>query len=206
MKITVEPTPIPGVLVVTPDTFDDHRGFFTEVFRSDVWREAGAAPGRGAGPTRGRGPALPDAFVQLNLSRSVRGTVRGLHFQYDPPMGKLMRVARGRAFLVAVDLRKGSPTLGRHFATTLDDSKPQMVWAPASFARGFCVLSDVADVEYFTTGIYSAASDTGIRWDDPALGIAWPEKQPLLSDKDGKAQTLAEWLARPESDRFRWEG
>ena len=198
MKITIEETPIPGVLVVTPDTFDDQRGFFTEVFRSDVWREAG----QGTATARG----LPDAFVQLNLSRSTKGTVRGLHFQYDPPMGKLMRVARGRAFLVAVDLRKGSPTLGKHVAITLDDSKPKMVWAPASFARGFCVLSDVADVEYFTTGIYSAASDTGIRWDDPALGIAWPEKRPLLSEKDRHAQTLAEWLARPESDRFRYEG
>lgn len=189
MRVTVVPTPIPGVLIVSPETFDDHRGFFTEVFRSDVYRAAG----------------LPDAFVQLNLSRSRRGTIRGLHFQYDPPMGKLMRVARGRAFLVAVDLRKGSPTLGRHYATTLDDTAPRMVWAPASFARGFCALSEVADIEYFTTGIYSAASDTGIRWNDPALDIAWPVKNPILSDKDKRAQTLAEWLARPESDLFRYE-
>jgi dTDP-4-dehydrorhamnose 3,5-epimerase len=189
MKVTVEQTPIPGVLVVTPETFDDHRGFFTEVFRSDVYRAAG----------------LPDAFVQLNLSRSRRGTIRGLHFQFDPPMGKLMRVARGAAFLVAVDLRKGSPTLGKYFATTLDDSVPRMVWAPASFARGFCVLSDVADIEYFTTGIYNAPADTGIRWNDPAIGIEWPERNPILSDKDRAAQTLAEWLARPESDHFRYE-
>lgn len=189
MKVTVEQTPIPGVLVVTPETFDDHRGFFTELFRSDVHGAAG----------------LPNAFVQLNLSRSTRGTIRGLHFQFDPPMGKLMRVARGRAFLVAVDLRKGSPTLGKHFATTLDDARPRMVWAPASFARGFCVLSDVADVEYLTTGIFNAAADTGIRWNDPALGIEWPEKNPVLSDKDRSAQTLAQWLARPESDRFRYE-
>jgi len=189
MKVTVEQTPIPDVLVVAPETSDDHRGFFTEVFRSDVYREAG----------------LPDAFVQLNLSRSRRGTIRGLHFQFDPPMGKLMRVARGTAFLVAVDLRKGSPTLGEYFATTLDDSVPRMVWAPASFARGFCVLSDVADIEYFTTGIYSAPADTGIRWNDPAIGIEWPEKNPVLSEKDRTAQTLAEWLARPESDRFRYE-
>ncbi len=115
-----------------------------------------------------------------------------------------MRVARGTAFLVAVDLRKGSPTLGRHFSLTLDDSAPRMLWAPASFARGFCVLSDVADVEYLTTGIYNGPGESGIRWNDPALGIAWPVKDPLLSDRDAKAQTLAEWLARPESDRFRF--
>ena len=187
MKVTVERTPIPDCLVVTAETFDDHRGFFTEVFRSDTYRGAG----------------LPDAFVQLNLSRSRRGTIRGLHFQFDPPMGKLMRVARGSAFLVAVDLRKGSPTLGKHFATTLDDTAPRMLWAPASFARGFCVLSEVADVEYFTTGIYNGPGESGIRWSDPAIGIAWPVKDPILSAKDAKAQTLAEWLARSESDRFR---
>jgi len=189
MKVSVEETPISGVLVVMPETFDDHRGFFTEVFRGDVHRAAG----------------LPDAFAQLNLSRSRHGTVRGLHFQFDPPMGKLMRVARGKAFLVAVDLRKGSPTLGKHYATTLDDTAPRMVWAPASFARGFCVLSDTADIEYFTTGIFNAAADTGIRWNDPALGIEWPVKDPIMSEKDRKAQTLAEWLARPESNRFRYE-
>jgi dTDP-4-dehydrorhamnose 3,5-epimerase len=190
MKVTVERTPIPGVLVVTPEAFNDERGFFAEVFRADTHRAAG----------------LPDAFVQLNLSRSRRGTVRGLHFQFDPPMGKLMRVARGAAYLVAVDLRKSSPTLGKYFATTLDDSVPRMVWAPASFARGFCVLSDVADIEYFTTGIYNAPADTGIHWNDPAIGIEWPVEDPILSDKDRSAQTLAEWLARPESDRFRFEG
>ena len=189
MRITVEQAPIAGVLVVTPEMFDDHRGFFTEVFRSDVYRAAG----------------LPDSLVQVNLSRSRRGTIRGLHFQFDPPQGKLMRVARGAAYVVAVDLRKGSPTLGRHFATTLDDTRPRMVWAPASFARGFCVLSDVADVEYLCTSIWNQPGESGIRWDDPALGVEWPEKNPIVSDKDRSAQTLAEWLARPESDHFRLE-
>jgi dTDP-4-dehydrorhamnose 3,5-epimerase len=188
MRVEVQETPIPGVVLVSPDRFEDHRGFFTEVFRSDTYRAAG----------------LPDAFVQLNLSRSRRSVIRGLHFQFDPPMGKLMRVARGAAYLVAVDLRKGSPTLGRYYGTELDDSRPRMLWAPASFARGFCVLSDTADVEYFTTGTYNGPGDTGIRWNDPAIGIEWPEKNPVLSDKDRNAQTLAEWLARPESDRFRY--
>jgi dTDP-4-dehydrorhamnose 3,5-epimerase len=189
MKVTVERTWIPGVLVVTPETFHDQRGFFAEVFRADTHRAAG----------------LPDTFVQLNLSRSRRGTIRGLHFQFDPPQGKLVRVARGSAYLVAVDLRKGSPTLGQHFATTLDDSVPRMVWAPASFARGFCVLSDVADIEYLGTSTWGASGESGIRWNDPALGIDWPEKNPILSEKDRSAQTLAEWLARPESERFRYE-
>jgi len=189
MKVTVEQTPIPGVLVVSPETFDDHRGFFAEVFRSDVYRAAG----------------LPDTFVQLNLSRSRHGVLRGLHFQYDPPQGKLVRVARGSAFLVAVDLRKGSPTLGKHFATMLDDSTLRMLWAPASFARGFCVLSDVADIEYLSTSVWNARGESGIRWNDPAIGIEWPVKHPILSDKDQAAQTLAEWLARPESNQFRYE-
>jgi dTDP-4-dehydrorhamnose 3,5-epimerase len=188
MRVIVEETPISGVLLVSAEIFEDHRGFFTEVFRQDTYRAAG----------------LPDAFVQLNLSRSRRGVVRGLHFQFDPPMGKLMRVAHGAAYLVAVDLRKGSPTLGKWYGLELDDSTPRLLWAPASFARGFCVLSDVADIEYFTTGIYNAPADTGIRWNDPAIGIEWPEKSPILSDKDRNAQTLAEWLARPESDRFRY--
>lgn len=189
MRVEVQDTPIPGLRLVSPEVFDDHRGFFTEVFRTDTYRAHG----------------LPDAFVQLNLSRSRRGVIRGLHFQFDPPMGKLMRVARGAAYLVAVDLRKGSPTLGKHYGIELDDSSPRLLWAPASFARGFCVLSDVADIEYFTTGIYNAAADTGIRWNDPALGIEWPVRDPILSDKDRNAQTLAEWLARPESERFRYE-
>ena len=189
MRVEVQETAISGVLLVSSEPFQDHRGFFTEVFRADTYRAAG----------------LPDRFVQLNLSRSRRGVIRGLHFQYDPPMGKLMRVAHGRAYLVAVDLRKGSPTLGKYHAIELDDSRPLMVWAPASFARGFCALSDVADIEYLTTGTYSAAADSGIRWNDPAIGIPWPARDALLSDKDRGAQTLAEWLARPESDRFRYE-
>jgi dTDP-4-dehydrorhamnose 3,5-epimerase len=189
MRVTVEETPLPGVQIVSPELFEDHRGFFTELLRRDVWRESG----------------LPDSFVQVNLSRSSRGVIRGLHFQWEPPMGKLMRVAHGTAFLVAVDLRKGSPTLGRWYGAEFDDSRPRMLWAPASFARGFCVLSDVADIEYFTTGTYNAPADTGIRWNDPAIGIEWPAKTPILSAKDRSAQTLAQWLARPESDAFRYE-
>ncbi len=188
MPFTVETTAIPGVLVVRPRVFPDERGWFTEVLQAGSFAELGAG--------------LPDRFVQVNQSRSVRGVVRGLHFQWDPPQGKLMRVVTGRAFMVAADIRPGSPTLGQ--AVTLEGSsdEPALFWAPASFARGFAALSDVAEIEYFCTATYNPASESGIRWDDPALAIAWPVERPLLSPKDAAAGTLADWLARPESAAF----
>jgi dTDP-4-dehydrorhamnose 3,5-epimerase len=116
-----------------------------------------------------------------------------------------MRVLHGTAYLVAVDLRKDSPTLGKWFGRIFTAEDKKQLWAPASFARGFCALSDGVEIEYLTTGIYNPATETGIRWDDPAIGIAWPVKKPVLSDRDRSAQTLAEWLARPESDHFKVE-
>lgn len=191
MRIEVVPTAIPDVVVVTPGRFDDERGFFAEVFRADVWAEAG----------------LPTTWAQVNQSRSRRGVLRGLHFQWEPPQAKLMRVVRGEAFVVAVDVRPGSPTLGRWVGETLrGDDPPRLVFAPAGFARGFCALSDVVDVEYHVTGIYNGAAESGIRWDDPDVGIEWPVREPLLSAKDAAAPTLREWLARPEAERFRFGG
>jgi dTDP-4-dehydrorhamnose 3,5-epimerase len=161
-----------------------------EVYRRDLFEPLG----------------LPAEFVQLNHSRSARGVVRGLHFQWQPAMGKLMRVTSGRAFLVAVDIRKGSPSLGEWFGIELSEDAPRQVWAPAGFARGFAVLSDHAEIEYLCTGTYNQAAESGIRWDDPEIGIEWPldelDEAPTLSDKDRSAQSLAEWLERPESDRF----
>ena len=157
-----------------------------EVYRQDLFRQLG----------------LPDQFVQLNHSRSSRGVVRGLHFQWEPRVGKLMRVIVGRAMLVAVDIRVGSPTLGRWVSIESDADEPRQLWAPASFARGFCVLSDVAEIEYLTTGTYNKATESGIRWNDPAIGIEWPVEDPILSPKDASAQTLSEWLARPEAAHF----
>ncbi len=186
MQARVEKTNIEGAVVVRPDIFKDDRGFFTEVFRADQYAELG----------------LPAQFVQFNHSGSTRGTVRGLHFQWDPPMGKLMRVVRGTAYLVAVDVRKGSPTLGRHVARECSAEENVLIWAPASFARGFAVLSDYAEIQYFTTGVYNSAGESGILWNDPALGIEWPVEEPILSEKDKKAQTLEQWLVRPESDNF----
>ena len=183
MRVEAEQTPLPGCLVLRHEFFQDQRGFFLEVFRQDVFRQAG----------------LPDAFVQLNHSRSAKNVLRGLHFQWDPPMGKLMRVTQGAAFLVAVDIRKGSPSLGGWYGLEITAESRRQVWAPAGFARGFCVLSESAEIEYLCTGTYNAQGEAGILWSDPAIGIEWPIPEPVLSDKDRQAQTLEKWLARKEA-------
>jgi dTDP-4-dehydrorhamnose 3,5-epimerase len=172
--------------VIVPDIFQDSRGFFMETFREDKFKELG----------------LPTRFVQDNHSRSIKGVVRGLHFQWAPPMGKLMRVTLGSAFLVAVDVRKDSRTLGQWVGVEASTENRRQVWAPAGFARGFCVLSDVAEIQYKCTGIYNNKGESGILWNDPEIGIQWPLQDVLLSDKDQKAQRLAQWLARPESANF----
>lgn len=186
MQVSVEKTKLDGALIVRPDLFKDQRGFFQEVFRVDEYAKNG----------------LPTEFKQFNHSGSVKNTVRGLHFQWEPPMGKLMRVSRGAAFLVAVDLRKGSRTLGEWIGVTLSEDDRKLFWAPASFARGFAVLSDFAEIEYLTTGVYNSAAESGILWNDPAIGIQWPVEEPILSAKDSAAQTLAEWLKRPDAEQF----
>ncbi len=117
-------------------------------------------------------------------------------------MGKLMRVTRGGTFLVAVDIRPDSPTLGRWVSVTLSENDKRQFWAPASFARGFCVLSDLAEIEYLCTGTYNAQGESGIRWDDPDVAIAWPIRDPILSVKDRDAQLLKDWLSRPEARSF----
>ena len=189
MPFTVEPTTLDEVKIVVAAAMRDDRGFFMEVYRQDLFAGLG----------------LPDRFLQLNHSRSARGVIRGLHFQWDPPMGKLMRVIQGRAFLVAVDIRVGSPTLGKWVGVEMTADEPRQLWAPPSFARGFCVLSDYAEIEYLTTGTYNRATESGIRWNDPAIGIEWPVTNPILSAKDETAQTLSDWLARPEAANFRYE-
>ncbi|MCH7496741.1 MAG: dTDP-4-dehydrorhamnose 3,5-epimerase [Candidatus Marinimicrobia bacterium] len=182
-----ETTHLGGVYVLTPDVHRDGRGFFMESFRQDVFaREVG----------------LKLNFMQDNHSRSAKGVLRGLHFQWEPPMGKLMRVTVGRAFVVAVDIRKGSATLGHWFGLEIDAETHIQIWAPAGFARGFCALTDVAEVQYKCTGIYNPAAESGIRWDDPDVAIDWPISHPILSDKDRNAQTLADWLTRPEAENF----
>jgi dTDP-4-dehydrorhamnose 3,5-epimerase len=145
---------------------------------------------------------LPTEFVQDNQSFSRKGVIRGLHFQWDPPMGKLMRVTRGAAFLVAVDIRKGSPTLGKWVGLEVSSENMKQVWAPAGFARGFCALTDGVEVQYKCTGIYSSKAESAIRWNDPDIGIEWPLEDVLLSQKDREARTLTEWLTSPNSEHF----
>lgn len=188
MQIKVESRWLGDVVVVVPEVFQDSRGFFTETFRADQFKALG----------------LPTEFVQDNHSRSAKGVVRGLHFQWDPPMGKLMRVTAGSAFLVAVDIRKGSPTLGKWVGVEASTENRRQVWAPAGFARGFCALSDGTEIQYKCTGIYNNKAESAIRWNDPAIGIQWPLADVSVSDKDRKAMTLAEWLRSPDSDTFRY--
>lgn len=188
MAMRVESRHLGEIVVLAPQVFEDERGFLMEVFRADQFKALG----------------LPHEFVQDNHSRSIKGVLRGLHFQWDPPMGKLMRVSYGSAFLVAVDIRKGSPTLGQWFGLEVSAENKKQVWAPAGFARGLYVLSDAAEVQYKCTGIYNSKGESEIRWDDPEIGIRWPGSTPILSEKDRNAQTLAQWLASPNADKLRY--
>ena len=189
MKVEIESEHLNGLKVLLPGVFEDKRGFFMEVYRTDQYKELG----------------LSDIFVQDNHSGSQRGVLRGLHFQWNPPMGKLMRVSAGEAFLVAVDIRKGSPTLGGWFGIKASAENKKQVWAPAGFARGFCVLSEFAEIQYKCTGIYNPHGESGLLWNDPEIGIEWPIHNPVLSEKDNKAQTLSQWLNRKESDFYQYE-
>jgi dTDP-4-dehydrorhamnose 3,5-epimerase len=186
MPFKVAATHLRDVIVLETQAFPDDRGFFLEAYRADVFPSLG----------------LPASFVQDNHSGSVKDVVRGLHFQWEPPMGKLMRVTRGAAFLVAVDIRRNSPTLAQWVGLEVSAENRRQVWAPAGFARGFCVLSDYAEIQYKCTGTYNAKGESGVRWNDPRIGVRWPVSTPLLSDKDAKAASLDEWLARPESAHF----
>ena len=176
-----------GVLVIMPEVYEDERGFFMEVYREDQFKKMG----------------ITDQFKQENHSGSIKNVLRGLHFQWEPPMGKMMRVTSGEAFLVAVDIRKNSSTLGRWFGETVSSKNRKQVWAPAGFARGFCVLSDFAEIQYLSTGVYNSKAESGIQWNDPEIGIKWPIQNPILSAKDIQAQTLHEWLAKSESNYFK---
>jgi len=189
VPFTIESRHLNGLVVVVPSVFDDARGFFSETFRADQFDALG----------------LPSVYRQDNHSGSARNVLRGLHFQYDPPMAKLMRVSRGTAFLVSVDVRPGSPTLGKWMGIEVSAENRRQVWAPAGFARGFCVVSDFAEVQYKCSVEYNPATDVGIQWNDPALGIEWPIERPSLSYRDMNAQTLAAWLEGPHAQRLRYE-
>jgi dTDP-4-dehydrorhamnose 3,5-epimerase len=170
-------TRLDGLILLAPTVHGDERGFFVETWREDAWSGAG----------------VPSHFVQDNHSRSRRGTVRGIHFQTDPGQGKLVRCARGAVLDVVVDLRRGSPTFGEWEAVELDDVHGHQLWIPIGFGHGFCVLSETADFVYKCTNYYDAATESGIRFDDPDVGIEWPADIELLySERDRNAPRLAE--------------
>jgi len=178
--VRVEPTDIPGVLIVHPAVHHDGRGFFLETYHADRYREHG----------------ITEPFVQDNQSRSVAGTLRGLHLQLQRPQGKLIRVIEGEVFDVAVDVRRGSPTFGRWVAVTLSADNFKQCYIPRGFAHGFYVVSPVAQVEYKCTDFYDPSSEIGIRWNDPALNIPWPSADPILSDRDRRHPPLASVIDR----------
>jgi dTDP-4-dehydrorhamnose 3,5-epimerase len=173
---TAGATKLDGVVLVEPQVHGDERGFFVETYSKDAWAELG----------------VDAEFVQHNHSRSSRGTLRGLHFQLSPGQAKLLRCARGAILDVAVDLRKNSSTYGQWEGHVLDDEKHHQVFVPIGFAHGFVVLSDVADVAYLVSSVYDPATEAGIAWDDPDVGVDWQVEEPLLSGRDQTAPKLSE--------------
>lgn len=182
-------TKLPGVIVFEPKIFGDKRGFFLETFRNDVLLDAG----------------IDTQFVQDNHSRSSKGVLRGLHYQMTQTQGKLVRVATGAVFDVAVDVRYGSPTFGEWYGIQLDEDNMRMMYVPPGYAHGFIVLSDTTDFIYKCTDYYHPQSEQGIAWDDPDIGIKWPVTEATLSEKDKKNQRLKEQPAEmlPDFQKFK---
>lgn len=168
-------TAIPGVMIIEPKRFGDSRGFFAETFHAERYRGLGAQP-----------------FVQDNWSRSARGVLRGLHLQNPNSQAKLVSVVRGVVLDVAVDVRRGSPSFGRHVAVTLSEDNGRQLFVPRGFAHGFAVLSDTVDFFYKCDDFYSPADEIVIRWNDPALAINWQTPDPILSERDAAAPMLAQ--------------
>jgi dTDP-4-dehydrorhamnose 3,5-epimerase len=168
-------TSLPGVLIIEPRVFRDERGFFFETYHAERYRDAG----------------LDVTFVQDNHSRSVRGTLRGLHWQVERPQGKLVRVLFGEIFDVAVDIRVDSPTFGDWVGVSLSADNFRQAWIPPGFAHGFCVMSEVAEVEYKCTDFYDPPSERGLIWNDPEVGIDWPITDPILSARDQRHPGLS---------------
>jgi dTDP-4-dehydrorhamnose 3,5-epimerase len=170
-------TRLPGVLLIEPDVFGDHRGFFLETWNRDRYMAAG----------------FPDvSFVQDNHSCSCKGVLRGLHYQIHRPQGKLVQVTTGAVFDVVVDVRYGSPNFGQWAGYALTDENHHQLWAPPGFAHAFCVLSDVANFIYKCTDYYRPDDEGGVLWSDPCIGIDWPVQSPILSAKDQAFSVLAD--------------
>lgn len=172
-------TQLPGVLIIEPKAFGDHRGFFLETFQVERYREHGID--------------LP--FVQDNHSRSARGVLRGLHFQRTRPQGKLVSVSRGAVYDVAVDIDPQSATCGQFVGVELNDENHRQLWVPPGYAHGFCVISEVADFQYKCTDYYQPEDESGLLWNDPDVGIPWPVAEPQLSSKDQLNPRLRDLLS-----------
>lgn len=173
-------TTLPGVLLIEPDVFGDSRGYFMETWNRQRYAEAG----------------LDLNFVQDNVSFSAYGVLRGLHFQNPNSQGKLVQVLMGEVFDVAVDIRVGSPTFGKWVGVTISDKNKRQFYIPEGFAHGFCVTSETALFTYKCTDFYNPSAEGGIRWDDPEIGIDWPNRNPSLSEKDKKYPFLKDILAQ----------
>jgi dTDP-4-dehydrorhamnose 3,5-epimerase len=169
-----------GLVCVQPQVFADDRGFFFESYHQERYQKMGIACD----------------FVQDNHSRSVYGTLRGLHYQSTPGQAKLVRVLSGRIFDVAVDIRPQSPTFGQWAGVYLDAEKHAQLFVPVGFAHGFCVVSDVAEVAYKVSALYNPSTECSIAWNDPAIGVEWPVKDPLLSARDMQASSWAQFCAK----------
>ncbi len=167
-------TPLPGVVILEPAVFGDDRGFFQEVYHQGKYREHG----------------IDVTFVQDNWSRSVRGVLRGLHYQLQNPQDKLLSVISGEIFDVAVDIRKGSPTFGQWTGVMLSEENHRQLLVPRGFAHGFCVVSETVDVLYKCSSLYDPQDDRGICWSDPDIGIEWPVENPVVSERDTKHPLL----------------
>ena len=176
----IEPTHLSGVVLIHPDVYQDSRGFFTETYQARRYGEHG----------------LPSEFVQDNHSRSMQGTLRGLHLQLTQPQGKLIRVIEGAIFDVAVDIRVGSPSFAQWVGVELTGENFKQLYVPPGFAHGFCVISDQADVSYKCTDYYLHGDEIGIAWNDPDIAIQWPITTPFLSPKDANAFRLKDVLSR----------
>jgi dTDP-4-dehydrorhamnose 3,5-epimerase len=176
MPVSFIKTNLPGTVIIEPAVFNDTRGFFLETYHYSRYAENGiSAP-----------------FVQDNHSHSAKGTLRGLHYQLKHPQGKLIYVARGEIYDVAVDIRKGSPFFGKWVSAILSDKNKRQFYIPPGFAHGFCVISEETDVTYKCTDIYTPGDEYGIAWNSPDLAIDWPVENPLLSEKDIRYLPLRE--------------
>jgi dTDP-4-dehydrorhamnose 3,5-epimerase len=178
--VNISTLEIPDVKLIQPKVYRDARGFFLESYSAKAFKDAG----------------IDLTFVQDNHSRSVRGTLRGLHFQSSPGQAKLVRVVAGRIWDVAVDIRPDSPTFGKWVGAYLDEENHHQIFVPVGFAHGFCVISDHADVVYKVSALYDQATECSIRFDDPDLAVPWPVNEPTVSGRDREAPTFKDYCAQ----------